>query len=69
MIMCCHPSLSPASAIPLALRAVGGLTTREIAVAFLSGETRQRKLGIGYAALSGASPLQRPPRWFDSLLT
>jgi RNA polymerase sigma factor (sigma-70 family) len=38
MIMCCHPSLSPAAAIPLALRAVGGLTTREIAAAFLVPE-------------------------------
>jgi hypothetical protein len=28
MFMCCHPSLTPASAIPLTLRAVGGLTTR-----------------------------------------
>ena len=27
MFMCCHPSLTPASAIPLTLRAVGGLTT------------------------------------------
>jgi RNA polymerase sigma factor (sigma-70 family) len=34
MFMCCHPSLSPALAIPLTLRAVGGLTTREIAAAF-----------------------------------
>ena len=31
MFMCCHPSLTAASAIPLTLRAVGGLTTREIA--------------------------------------
>ncbi len=38
MTMCCHPSLSPALAIPLALRAVGGLTTREIAAAFLVPE-------------------------------
>ena len=36
--MCCHPSLPPASAIPLTLRAVGGLTTREIASAFLVPE-------------------------------
>jgi predicted RNA polymerase sigma factor len=36
--MCCHPSLTPASAIPLTLRAVGGLTTREIATAFLVPE-------------------------------
>jgi predicted RNA polymerase sigma factor len=39
MFMCCHPSLTPASAIPLTLRAVGGLTTREIAAAFLVPET------------------------------
>ena len=36
--MCCHPSLTPASAIALTLRAVGGLTTREIATAFLVPE-------------------------------
>lgn len=33
--MCCHPSLPRASAISLTLRAVGGLTTVEIAKAFL----------------------------------
>jgi predicted RNA polymerase sigma factor len=37
--MCCHPALSPASAIALTLRAVGGLTTAEIANAFLVPET------------------------------
>jgi RNA polymerase sigma factor (sigma-70 family) len=37
--MCCHPSLAPSSAIALTLRAVGGLTTREIATAFLVPET------------------------------
>jgi predicted RNA polymerase sigma factor len=37
--MCCHPSLTPAAAIPLTLRALGGLTTREIAAAFLVPET------------------------------
>jgi predicted RNA polymerase sigma factor len=36
--LCCHPDLSPASAIPLTLRAVGGLTTAEIAGAFLVSE-------------------------------
>ncbi len=36
--MCCHPSLSSASATALTLRAVGGLTTREIARAFLVPE-------------------------------
>jgi RNA polymerase sigma factor (sigma-70 family) len=38
IFMCCHPSLTPASAIPLTLRAVGGLSTREIAAAFLVPE-------------------------------
>ena len=36
--MCCHPSLTPASAIALTLRAVGGLSTAEIAKAFLVPE-------------------------------
>ena len=36
--MCCHPALPPASAIPLTLRAVGGLTTAEIARAFMVSE-------------------------------
>src|SRR5580658_5650101 len=31
LFMCCHPVLTPASAIALTLRAVGGLTTAEIA--------------------------------------
>ena len=38
LLMCCHPSLSPASQIALTLRAVGGLTTAEIARAFLVPE-------------------------------
>ena len=38
MFLCCHPVLSPAAAIPLTLRAVGGLTTRQIAAAFLVPE-------------------------------
>ena len=36
--MCCHPALTPSSAIALTLRAVGGLTTGEIAHAFLVPE-------------------------------
>jgi RNA polymerase sigma factor (sigma-70 family) len=34
LFCCCHPDLAPASQIALTLRAVGGLTTREIADAF-----------------------------------
>jgi RNA polymerase sigma factor (sigma-70 family) len=39
LFLCCHPVLSPASAISLTLRAVGGLTTAEIARAFIVPET------------------------------
>jgi RNA polymerase sigma factor (sigma-70 family) len=38
LILCCHPALSPASQLALTLRAVGGLTTAEIARAFLVPE-------------------------------
>jgi predicted RNA polymerase sigma factor len=39
LFMCCHPALTDASAIALTLRAVGGLTTGEIARAFLVPES------------------------------
>src|SRR5262245_42357712 len=38
LFMCCHPALTSSSAIALTLRAVGGLTTAEIAKAFLVPE-------------------------------
>jgi RNA polymerase sigma factor (sigma-70 family) len=38
LVLCCHPSLSAASQIALTLRAVGGLTTAQIARAFLVPE-------------------------------
>jgi RNA polymerase sigma factor (sigma-70 family) len=38
LFMCCHPVLTPASQIALTLRAVGGLSTAEIARAFLVPE-------------------------------
>jgi RNA polymerase sigma factor (sigma-70 family) len=38
LFMCCHPALTPGSAIALTLRAMGGLTTAEIANAFLVPE-------------------------------
>ncbi len=38
LFMCCHPALTTSSAIALTLRAVGGLTTAEIASAFLVPE-------------------------------
>lgn len=39
LLLCCHPSLTPPSQLALTLRAVGGLTTAEIARAFLVPET------------------------------
>lgn len=36
--LCAHPSLSPTSAVALTLRAIGGLTTRQIAAAYLVPE-------------------------------
>jgi RNA polymerase sigma factor (sigma-70 family) len=38
LFCCCHPDLAPASQVALTLRAVGGLTTREIADAFFVPE-------------------------------
>ncbi|WP_151523681.1 RNA polymerase sigma factor [Serinicoccus kebangsaanensis] len=39
LFLCCHPALTPSSAVALTLRAVGGLTTRQIAEAYLVPET------------------------------
>ncbi|MEH0974735.1 DUF6596 domain-containing protein [Micromonospora sp. CPCC 205546] len=38
LFLCCHPALTPASQVALTLRAVGGLTTAEVASAFLVPE-------------------------------
>jgi RNA polymerase sigma factor (sigma-70 family) len=38
LVLCCHPALSPPSQVALTLRAVGGLTTAEIARAFFVPE-------------------------------
>jgi RNA polymerase sigma factor (sigma-70 family) len=63
MLMCCHPSLSPAAAIPLTLRAVGGLTTQEIAAAFLVPEaTMAQRISRAKAKLKAADePFALPP--------
>jgi RNA polymerase sigma factor (sigma-70 family) len=70
LFMCCHPALSPASQIALTLRAVGGLTTAEIARAFLVPEaTMTRRIsrakqrikdsGIPFGMPAGAERTQR----------
>ena len=38
LFLCCHPALSPPSQVALTLRAVGGLTTAQVARAFLVPE-------------------------------
>jgi len=55
MFLCCHPALTPAAAIPLTLRAVGGLTTREIAAPFLVPEaTMAQRISRAKARLKAA---------------
>jgi RNA polymerase sigma factor (sigma-70 family) len=60
LFCCCHPSLSPASQVALTLRAVGGLTTREIADAFYVPEaTMAQRISRAKRTLHGR-PLDRP---------
>ena len=70
LFMCCHPALTPASAIALTLRAVGGLTTAEIANAFLVPEATMaqrisrakasiRASRIGFSMPEGAERTER----------
>ncbi|MEV4813846.1 RNA polymerase sigma factor [Micromonospora avicenniae] len=48
LFLCCHPALSPAAQIALTLRAVGGLSTAEVARAFLVPEaTMVRRISRG----------------------
>lgn len=58
--LCAHPSLSPASAVALTLRAVGGLTTRQIAEAYLVPEaTMAQRISRAKRTIAGAR-LDRP---------
>lgn len=58
--LCAHPALSPASAVALTLRAVGGLTTRQIAAAYLVPEaTMAQRISRAKKRLGGV-PLNRP---------
>ncbi|MEA2682642.1 MAG: hypothetical protein QOK05_970 [Chloroflexota bacterium] len=63
LFMCCHPSLSPASQIALTLRAVGGLTTSEIARAFLVPEaTMTRRITRAKQSIKESGIPFRMPR-------
>jgi RNA polymerase sigma factor (sigma-70 family) len=56
MLMCCHPALTPASEIALTLRAVGGLSTAEIASAFFVPEATMAQRISRAKQLIKASP-------------
>jgi RNA polymerase sigma factor (sigma-70 family) len=62
LFMCCHPVLSPSSAIALTLRAVGGLTTFEIAKAFLVPEaTMAQRISRAKQSIKASGvPFQMP---------
>ncbi|WP_042430346.1 RNA polymerase sigma factor [Streptacidiphilus anmyonensis] len=62
LFLCCHPVLTPASAIALTLRSVGGLTTGEIARAFLVPEATmgQRISRAKQRIKSSGVPLRMP---------
>ena len=58
--LCAHPALSPSSAVALTLRAVGGLTTRQIAAAYLVPEaTMAQRISRAKRTVAGVR-LDRP---------
>ncbi|KAB8195352.1 RNA polymerase sigma factor [Nonomuraea phyllanthi] len=63
LFLCCHPSLSQASQLALTLRAVGGLTTAQIAGAFLVPEATmaQRISRAKQRVRSAGVPFRMPP--------
>jgi RNA polymerase sigma factor (sigma-70 family) len=63
LFLCCHPALTPASQVALTLRAVGGLTTAQIARAFLVPEATmaQRISRAKQRIKSTGSPFRMPP--------
>ena len=62
LFMCCHPALTTSSAIALTLRAVGGLTTAEIASAFLVPEaTMAQRISRAKQTISASGVPFEPP--------
>jgi RNA polymerase sigma factor (sigma-70 family) len=63
LFLCCHPSLSAASQLALTLRAVGGLTTAEIARAFFVPEaTMAQRISRAKATIrASGAPFSLPP--------
>ncbi|MEV4057056.1 DUF6596 domain-containing protein [Amycolatopsis sp. NPDC049688] len=62
LFLCCHPALTPPSQIALTLRAVGGLSTAEIARAFLVPEaTMAQRISRAKQRIKGAGFALPPP--------
>ncbi|HEX5087289.1 MAG TPA: sigma-70 family RNA polymerase sigma factor [Nocardioides sp.] len=63
LFMCCHPALSQDAQVALTLRAVGGLSTQEIAACFLvAPEAMKRRLSRAKQKITGAAiPFRVPP--------
>ena len=62
LFLCCHPALTPSSAVALTLRAVGGLTTAEIASAFgVSEATMAQRVSRAKQQIRDAGARFTPP--------
>ncbi|MFI7403172.1 RNA polymerase sigma factor [Streptomyces sp. NPDC049541] len=67
LFLCCHPDLSPPAQIALTLRAVGGLTTAEIARAYLVPEaTMAQRISRAKQKVRGVR-FGRPEHWEERL--
>jgi RNA polymerase sigma factor (sigma-70 family) len=62
LFMCCHPELTPSSQVPLTLRALGGLTTAEIARALLlPPATVAQRISRAKARIKASGAVFHPP--------
>jgi RNA polymerase sigma factor (sigma-70 family) len=67
LFLCCHPDLSPPAQVALTLRAVGGLTTAEIARAYLVPEaTMAQRISRAKRKVRGVR-FGRPDNWGERL--
>jgi len=69
LALCCHPALSVPSQLALTLRAVGGLTTAEVAAAFLVPEsTMAQRIGRAKKAIRTSGTRFTPPASHEVVL-